>query len=179
MRSTPGMLALLMFVGPAALYAQSSGNRPVSSGLEALYGITKQHVTATAEQVPENLFSFQPTEEVRTLGQILAHIANSQFFFCSAAAGERSPQTENLEETRTTKAQIQAALRESFAYCDGVYSRMTDARAAEMRPDFFTGPMSAAGILAFNAAHNYEHYGNLVTYMRINGITPPSSQGGM
>lgn len=174
-RLTSLAVPMLFLALPAGAVAQSGNGNPVSTSLEGLYGITKQHVMATADVVPENLYGYRPTEEVRTMGQILAHVANSQFFFCSAAAGEQSPQQENLEETRTTKAQIVDALNASFAYCDRVHGGMTDARGAEMR-DFFSGPMAASAILAFNAAHNYEHYGNLVTYMRINGIVPPSSR---
>ena len=158
------MLAL-----PASGFAQEA----VTGSLKGLHDVTKQNVVATAEMVAEDLYSFQPTEEVRTLGAILAHIANSQYFFCSAAAGVDSPMSENLEETKTTKADIVEAVKGSFEYCDGIYAEMTDEKGAEMR-DFFGG-MAASAVLAFNSAHNYEHYGNLVTYMRINGITPPSS----
>ena len=150
------------------------GQEPVTQSLLGLHDITKGHVIATAEMVDEALYAFQPTEEVRTLGSILAHVANSQYFFCSAAADEERPISENLEETKTTKPDIVEALKASFAYCDGVYAEMTDAEGAEIR-EFFGNSMAASAILAFNSAHNYEHYGNLVTYMRINGITPPSS----
>jgi len=109
------------------------------------------------------------------MGQLLAHIAGAQYLFCSAAAGESSPNSENFEETRTTKASIVDALDAGFAYCDGVFSRMTDQGLARS-VTFFGGPNTAGGVLAFNSAHNYEHYGNLVTYMRLNGIVPPSSR---
>ena len=108
------------------------------------------------------------------MGELFGHIANAQYTFCAAAAGESSPATENFEQTRTTKAAIIEALEAGFGYCDGVFANMTDARGAES-VQFFTGPNTVFGVLAFNSAHNYEHYGNLVTYMRLNGITPPSS----
>ena len=79
-----------------------------------------------------------------------------------------------VEESATTKAQINAALEAGFAYCTEVYAGMTDAEGGDM-VEFFGNPMAKFGVLAFNSAHNYEHYGNLVTYMRLNGITPPSS----
>ncbi|NNM33052.1 MAG: DinB family protein [Gemmatimonadetes bacterium] len=157
-----------------ALPMAASGQEAVIQSLKGLHDITEQNIMATAEMVSEELYAFQPTEEVRTMGGILAHIANAQYAFCSAAAGEESPNSANLEETLTMKADIVAGLQEAFAYCQGVYSAMTDAQGAEMR-SFFGNQMAASGVLAFNSAHNYEHYGNLVTYMRINGITPPSS----
>lgn len=110
------------------------------------------------------------------MGEILAHVAGAQFLFCSAAAGEDSPNSENFEETRTEKAQIIEALGMGMDYCDQVYAGMSDAGSQEM-VSFFGNDMAVAGVLAFNSAHNYEHYGNLVTYMRINGIVPPSSAG--
>jgi hypothetical protein len=101
-------------------------------------------------------------------------VANAQYAFCSAAVGESSPATEDFEQTRTTKAAIVEALEMGFGYCEGVFRRMTDEMGAQS-VDLFGSPNTAFGVLAFNSAHNYEHYGNLVTYMRLNGITPPSS----
>ena len=148
----------------------------VTGSLTALYNVTTGHLKATAQMVPEELYGYQPTDEVRTMGQILAHVAGAQFLFCSAAAGEDNPSGENFEETATDKASIMAALDAGVAYCDGVYANTSDARGQDMI-EFFGNEMAVSGVLAFNAAHNYEHYGNLVTYMRINGMVPPSSGG--
>lgn len=165
-------LALALAVAsctPLVLQAQS-----VTESLDGLYGITKTNIMATAQLADVDLLAYRPTDEVRSTAQLLGHIANAQFAFCSAAAGESNPQTENFEETRTTKAGLIEALEMGFTYCDGVYDGMTDEAGA--RPVQFIGPSTAHGVLAFNSAHNYEHYGNLVTYMRINGIVPPSSR---
>jgi uncharacterized damage-inducible protein DinB len=164
------LATLLLAIGsPTFASAQT-----VTSSLLGLFEITKDQVIASAEMLDEELYAFRPTDEVRSMGELFAHIANAQYAFCSAAAGESSPATENFEETRTSKAAIIEALEMGFGYCEGVYARMTDEMGARS-VDFFTGPNTAFGVLAFNSAHNYEHYGNLVTYMRLNGITPPSS----
>ena len=155
---------------PSAVVAQN----PATQSLRGLFDVTRQHITATAEMVDEELYAFRPTDEVRSLGEILAHVANAQFAFCSAAAGEQSPNSENFEQTRTTKAQIVAALDQGFSYCAGVFDGTTDSEGGNA-VNLFGGSNTVFGVLAFNSAHNYEHYGNLVTYMRINGITPPSS----
>jgi len=112
---------------------------------------------------------------VQIAGEILAHIADCQFSFCGSAAGESNASPENFEETRRHKAGIIEALELGFAYCERVFARTTDAGAASSA-DFFGAPNTVGGVLAFNSAHNYEHYGNLVTYMRINGIVPPPSR---
>lgn len=169
------MLRLLAAVTAlVALSAAPVASQTVTETMEDLYAITKENVMAAAEMLDESLYAYRPTEEVRSMGELFAHIASAQFSFCSAAAGEERRATENYEETRTGKAEIIDALESGFEYCDGVYAEMTDERGSR-RVDFFTGPNTTFGVLAFNSAHNYEHYGNLVTYMRLNGITPPSS----
>ena len=167
-------LALGLLTGAAQAQDSSPAESPVIASLKGLNAITTGNITATAELLSEDMYAYRPTVEVRTAGGLLAHIANAQYAFCSSAAGEASPNAANLEETLTTKAEIVPALQAAFAYCEGVYDAMTDAQGAESRI-FFGQQMAASGILAFNSAHNYEHYGNLVTYMRMNGIVPPSS----
>lgn len=169
----PSLIATL-FTFCFCLTSLAQEVQPVASSLKGLHDITARNITATAEMLSEEMYAYRPSDDVRTAGQILAHVANAQFVFCSSAAGENNPSQSNYEETATTKTDIVAALETGFSYCASVYEAMTDANGAKMQ-DFFGNPMAASAILAFNSAHNYEHYGNLVTYMRINGITPPSS----
>ncbi len=166
------VLAAVGFLAFTPVVAQGQ----VVSSLAGLHGVTEQAVTATADQVSEELYSFRPTEEVRTLGQLLAHIADANYQICSAASGRTNPSTESIEQTKTTKADIKAALAGAFAFCRGVYANTTDAQGAETIPFLGGQQMARSAVLAFNSGHTYEHYGNLVTYMRINGITPPTSQ---
>jgi uncharacterized damage-inducible protein DinB len=111
---------------------------------------------------------------VRTIGQLFAHIADGQYEFCSAAAGE--PVNKDVEKTAETKAAIVTAVKEAFAYCDSQFAKMTDASAAEP-VSFFGRKLARLAVMDFNTAHTMEHYGNLVTYMRLKGIVPPSSEG--
>lgn len=92
---------------------------------------------------------------------------------------EKSPSGGDIEKTKTTKADLSKALAESFAYCDKVFAGMTDATGAKTVKFMMGGDMAKLSILSFNTAHDWEHYGNLVTYMRLNKMVPPSSQGGM
>ncbi|MEE2790935.1 MAG: DinB family protein [Acidobacteriota bacterium] len=148
----------------------------VVSSLARLHEITAEPIKATADLVSEDLYRFRPADDVRTLGQILAHIANFNYAWCSIAAGTDNPSSENFEETRTTKAAITQALEGALAYCQGVYRRMTDEQGAEAVQFLGDPDFARSAVLASNSAHNFEHYGNLVTYMRINGIMPPSSR---
>ena len=94
---------------------------------------------------------------------------------CAAAAGETAPQS-GIEKGKTSKADLSKALNDSIAYCNKVIDGMNDQKGMEVIK-FFTGPTPRLFVLAFNVAHSYEHYGNLVTYMRLNKIVPPSSAG--
>jgi uncharacterized damage-inducible protein DinB len=129
--------------------------------------------------MPEKDYSFRPVDTVRTFGQILAHVAGANYVFCSAAKGEKSPHAEaEFEKSATTRAQIIKALNESIAYCDTAYAALDDKRAGETI-DLAFGMGKGARVLPLiqNTGHLQEHYGNLVTYFRVKGMVPPSSQG--
>lgn len=165
---------VVVALSPFGLSAQE---RPVMTSLKGVHELPKTFILQTAELLSQELYGFRPTDDVRTAGQILAHIADAQYLFCSGAAGEANPNSEMFEQTLTAKADIVSALRGAFTYCDGVYDGMTDAEGAEtVTISEIQMSMAAAAVLSMNTAHNYEHYGNLVTYMRINGLTPPSTQ---
>ncbi len=167
--------ALFMFaLAPAPLAAQSDAT-PGLEGARAMHDMVRNFVMATATDTPEELYGFRPTDEVRSLGELLGHIGNASFAFCSAALGESSPATGNLEEA-ASKADMIAGLTASFGYCDRAYSEPTAERLAE-EVDLFGMSGSRLWVLIFNATHTWEHYGNLVTYLRLNGIVPPSSGG--
>ncbi len=152
--------------------AQQPPANPLIAASKAVYGVAKNDVMGSVDKIPDNLWSFQPTKEVRTIAQLFAHIADGQYEFCSAAEGK--PVSKDVEKNAKTKAAIVAALKEAFAYCDTVYGGLTDANAAEL-VKFGGMRITRLGAMDFNTAHTMEHYGNLVTYMRLNGIVPPSS----
>jgi uncharacterized damage-inducible protein DinB len=164
----------LCAVAATAQNAQLSSKSPLISTSQAIFGIAKGDVLKSADKIPDDLWSFKPTPDVRTVGQLFAHIADTQYEFCGAADGKQTDK--GIEKTAKTKAEIVAAVKEAFAYCDGIYAKMTDASAVEMMT-FFNLKATRIGLMDFNTAHIMEHYGNLVTYMRIKGIVPPSSEG--
>jgi uncharacterized damage-inducible protein DinB len=141
-----------------------------------LYESIKRNLTRAAEQMPEEHYSFRPSADVRSFGQIIGHIANAQYNFCAAALGEARPTQENYEQ-RTTRAGLVEALTSSFTYCDRAQRFVTDANAGEI-VKMFGADRPRMFALVYNIAHDNEHYGNLVTYMRMKGLVPPSSQRG-
>jgi uncharacterized damage-inducible protein DinB len=171
MKST--VLLIFISLGSALLQAQSTTD-PLSGGIKGIYNISRSDVLRAAEKMPEENYSFKPSPDVRTFGQIIGHIADAQYLFCSVALGETNP-APGIEKSKTSKADLVKALSDALTYCDKAYSGMTDAHAADMAK-FFGRDQPKLAILAFNSAHNMEHYGNLVTYMRIKGLVPPSSE---
>jgi uncharacterized damage-inducible protein DinB len=158
-----------------AVSAQTPAN-PISDSIRAGWNTAKRNMLGSAKVMPQEKYGFKPVDTVRTFGQMLAHVAGANYVFCAAARGEKSPHAEEaFEKSATTAAAITKALEDSMAYCDAAYTALTDAKAAEVVNGAFGGKDSRAGILIGNTGHNNEHYGNLVTYLRINGLVPPSS----
>lgn len=164
----------LCLLTAATTFAQDNAN-PLSSGQKFLYGFTSKYLLGAAEKMPEANYSYKPTADVRSFGQIVGHAADSQYMFCSTVLGEKNPKP-NIEKTKASKAELVAALKKSTDYCMTAYTGMTDTKAAEMI-DFFGGQKAAKlTVLSLNTAHNDEHYGNMVTYLRMKKIVPPSSE---
>jgi len=148
---------------------------PLSMAVKGQYGMAKDVIMRSAEKVPAGDYGFKATDEVRSFGQLVAHVADAQYGFCSAVRGQKSPMTASVEKTKTAKADLVQALKDAFAYCDKAYDGMTDAAGAEM-VKFFGRETPKLGVLTFSNMHDYEHYGNMVTYMRLKKIVPPSSE---
>jgi uncharacterized damage-inducible protein DinB len=156
--------------------AQTPAN-PMSQALRGAWTSAKVNVRKSADVMPEAKYGFKPVDGVRTFGALLAHVAGASYEFCAAAKGEKSPHSEDeFEKSAKTKADIVKALDGAIAYCDDVYKTLDDAKVAQVVPGAFGGPASArAASLIGNTTHFQEHYGNIVTYLRINGLVPPSS----
>ena len=165
-------LALLPATSPAQ--TAPAATNPATQAVKAQFEMIKGVLNKTAAKVGEELYSFKPTPEVRSIGQLIGHIADSQFGMCAAASGQQPPQS-GIEKGKTSKAELSKALADSSAYCDTVLAGLNDTKGMES-VKFFTGPTPRLFVLTFNIAHSYEHYGNLVTYMRLKGIVPPSSE---
>ena len=168
--------ATLVAVPAFAQTPAATPANPIATSTAGTLAMVKGYITKAAEQVPENLYGFQATPEVRTFGQLFGHVANANYMICSGIAGEKSPAPADFEKTKMTKAELAKGLADAFAYCEKVYAATTDADGGKM-VDLFGMKMAKLAALGFNNAHNFEHYGNIVTYMRLNKMVPPSSQG--
>lgn len=167
-------LAALLIAVP--LSAQMNGEDKSLAAVRGLHQQVAGYITAAAEQMPEADYAFKPTPEVRSFGQLVGHVANATRMFCAGATGTQAASAPDAE-TLASKSGIVAALKEAIASCESAYAM--DAMKAGESVTFFGQQHTRLSVLAFNMGHNFEHYGNIVTYMRLKGMVPPSSQRGM
>ena len=187
------MLRLLMLafiltyatLSPASAQTTGAGygdalSPSLASVAKAMHATIRRNLAEAAEKMPAEEYTFRPTPQIRTFGQLVGHLVEANFFFCSQAAGEKSPATVGNYEQITDKAVLVKALNDSLAYCDGVYAATTDATfmrsvQIETNPGESPDKTVRGAVLMFNIAHNNEHYGNMVVYMRLKGHVPPST----
>lgn len=167
-RPLPLLAALALVAAPAA-----AQNTAVANARTLWHDVTAQ-VTQIAEEVPDSLYGFKPVPTVRSFGELFGHIAGAQYMFCAAAVGDPPRAEDAVEKSATTKAALVEALKASTAYCERAYAQ-SDADA-QGSVEIFGQQRTRLWVLGMNGVHNGEHYGNLVTYLRINGIVPPASR---
>lgn len=171
-------IVLVLAVAPLAVaqpknMPKMDPNNPLTSSMKMGFDRVQGFITKAADLMPPADYAFKPTPEVRSFGQLVGHIADASYMFCSAAKGEKKPSL-NIEKTVTSKDALKKALAEAFAYCDAVYAASTD-KELTTPIELFKMKMIKFNALDVNVAHDNEHYGNIVTYMRIKKLTPPSS----
>jgi hypothetical protein len=125
---------------------------PLTTTLSIFRSNMQDKIMKSADAMPESKYSYRPTKDVRSFAEILNHVADISYILCS-------------------NAEIMARLKGGFDYCDGVYSGFTDAHL-NAPADFFGAKTNKMFILTQVGNHDALHYGNLVTYMRLNGLVP-------
>ena len=170
------VILLLVLSTPALSQerAKAAGNGPGVDALRAMWETQSTYVLRSAELMPEADYAFKPVATVRSFGQLIAHVAGSQYSMCASALGEPERAEDEIEKAIGTKAQLVAARRASSEYCRRAYAQ-SDADAARA-VTMYGESRTRMWALALNATHDGEHYGNLITYLRIKGMVPPSSQ---
>lgn len=173
---------LICFVAPAFVtFAQeqtdpavvASPVTPLIEENEKIYAGISKILRRSAELMPEENYAFRPTDEVRSFGGIVGHVADAQFIFCSKVLVEPNP-LPKVEQTASSKAELIAALDAAFAYCDRAYAALNDTTAIE-KVNLMGSEKTKLGVLSVNQVHTIEHYGNLIVYLRMNDLVPPTS----
>jgi uncharacterized damage-inducible protein DinB len=135
-----------------------SGANDAAAGLRAGFGEVSGWVIKAAELVPTDKYSYRPVATVRTFGQQIAHIADSYSYYCGRATGQKVQWSDAVEKGGLDKATLAQKLKQATDACTAVY-----------------GGNNQAGALMVNIVHTNLHYGNVITYLRMLGLTPPSN----
>jgi len=168
------LLSVLVAAAPAlaqeTIPAQAAG---MVKTMQSSLNYVKDLIIRSAEQMPEVDYAFKPTPEVRSFGQLVGHVTDANYFICSTVLAEANP-SPGVEKSKTSKADLVAALKGSYDYCSKAYA-ISDANTGT-KITLFGQEQTRLGGLLMNVAHNWEHYGNIITYLRLKGQVPPSSQ---
>ena len=171
----------LVAIAGASVRAQAPAAPRPPQGFTAYsqgqYATLKRNIAGSAEKMPAEHFGFRPVPEVMKYGELISHVLEVQYSYCNVVKGGPSAAT-GKDFKKTDKAALIQLVKDSFAYCDDAFAGLTDASAVEMitagvAPN--QRQLARANLLTMVVVHGNEHYGNLVTYMRIKGIVPPSS----
>ncbi len=163
----------LGLIAAVPAHAQSSDRASIATD-EAQWKQLTGYLTQVAEETSEADYAWKPVETVRSIGEMVGHVAGAQYLICAAALGDPAPDEDAVERSAKTKAALVAALKASTDYCAKAYGQ-TD-QALQAQTEVFGQSNTRFGTLVLNAIHNGEHYGNLITYLRIRGVVPPSSR---
>jgi uncharacterized damage-inducible protein DinB len=172
----------LILAASSAAQSQQPAPPSFSAFLKNMYMGNHHEISRSAEKFPEQFYGLRPgpQTEVRTFGQLVGHLANFNYLWCSEAKGEKNPMEGKDFEKLTSKADLTKTLNEAFAYCDSLYSSLTEASGNETieitQEDGRKRRINRISLLALNYGHNEHHYGNIITYMRIKSIVPASSE---
>ena len=177
-------LAMLMVGVVAGQSAPPAPQLPTSTAAEvnAMYTNIGGFIAKSAAMVPADKFTWQPTPEVRSYARMFAHIVDDNNGACAAMAGV-TPAPARLDTgsagtwaaDKMAKADIEKALADSIALCQKAFASVNQTNMMESAGG--RGTRTKIGALIYNTSHINEHYGNLVTYLRLNGMVPPSSAG--
>ena len=167
------LVALLVGAGPAVGQTATAPTSAVATSKMLWEQLSGWFTTAAAE-TPESLYAFRPTPQVRSFGQLVGHVAGAQYLICGAAVGAPPSKENDIEKTKTAKADLVAVLKASNEYCAKAYAQSD--KDAQGQTKLFGEARTRLYALTLNATHDGEHYGNMVVYLRLNGIVPPSSR---
>ena len=190
MKNLAACLVLLCAAAAAPAVHGQGGSKPpeqpptVSSVLNTLYGVVEQQVVSAAEAMPEDKYSFAPTngefKGVRTFAQQIKHVAAVNYEL-GAALLDQKPPVDIGEEAGpasiTSKEDVLKFLKESFSYVHKAIATINEQNlVGTVKSPFGEGWVTRLSLATTVAWHGFDHYGQMVEYLRMNGIVPPASR---
>src|SRR5947209_6353357 len=184
-KSIVGILVILCCSGFA--FSQMQAPPPAKTpgdALNAALFIAEEQFVSVADAMPEDKYSYAPTsgefKGVRTFAEQVKHVAAANYMFGAGVLGEKKPPVdvggENGPATMKSKAEIVKFLNDSFAYLHKALGSVTEKNQLDMIETEFGSKAPRLMLASFAVAHPFDHYGQMVEYLRMNGIVPPSSR---
>lgn len=165
-------LAVICMVAPVMAQAQDAN--PLSETVRKIFDANAKNLVAAAETMPAEKYSFQPTPEIRTFGQVVAHISMVNNGVCAMLFKPAAPAPEKVADT-DSKDKLVAGLKASMDYCDQAFSKLTDANLTEMIPSFGGRQMTRLGVALIVTNDFVDHYAGMAIYLRMNHLLPPTA----
>jgi len=159
---------------PAALPAEAKAN-PVVWSANQMYGRSEKNILAAADEMPADKYSFHPTDGQRSFGWIVSHLAGSNGGLCAILSDGKAPDAVKVAET-ASKAELVAALKASFDFCDKTMAALTDAKLPDTVTFFRGAQVPRARALFEITGDLMDHYSQMAAYLRGVGLLPPSAQ---
>lgn len=149
---------------------------------EELLNLFEHEFMGVAKAMPAEKYGFAPAsangakfEGVRTFAQQIAHVTEANYYFFSQMGGPKPPIDPQTVLKLTTKDELLKAAEDSFAYAHQAIAAITPANAyVAIKP--VDGMHTRASIASFAVAHGFDHYGQMIEYLRMNGVVPPGSK---
>ena len=187
------LVSFVLIAFAIAAHAQSAPAKPAqpsppptkSMVLDRSLNYPESELVPAADAMPEDKYNFAPSngefKGVRTFAQQVRHVAATNYMICAAILSEKPPVElggENGPESMKTKAEIVKFLKDSYAYCHKAYNSINESNATgQVQSPFGSNKVSRLGLAVLNVGHDFDHYGQIVEYLRMNGIIPPASRG--
>jgi uncharacterized damage-inducible protein DinB len=186
MRCIKLLAVVLLFCCSTSIFAQMQAPPPAKTPGDALnmaLGIVKNDVVTAANAMPDDKYDFAPTsgefKGVRTFALEVRHIATTNYMFGANILGEKPPVelgSENGPDSLKSKADITKFLNDSFEYLHKALASVSQQNELDQIDTFFGMKVARLGLASFAVAHPLDHYGQMVEYLRMNGIVPPASR---
>jgi uncharacterized damage-inducible protein DinB len=167
--------ALLIIALPCLAAAQDKPANPVTDAVRAALARSSKIMVAAAEAMPADKYGFKPTPEQGSFGHLAAHIAESNFLFCSKIGGSAAPEQAKLSES-DGKDKLVAAIKSSFEFCSASLAKADDSNLGENIILFANRSFTRAASLLMLAGSWTDHYSEQAMYLRLNGVLPPTAQ---
>jgi uncharacterized damage-inducible protein DinB len=184
MKTIFAVLGSVLVLCSLGLGQANEAKKTISQALDGPIKVVEGELVPAAEAMPEEKYDFAPTngefKGVRTFAQQVKHVAATNYITAAAIIGEKPPVDTNDEkgpDSVKSKADIVKFLKDSFAYAHKATATITDANALEpISNPFAPVKGTRVGLATVFAWHSFDHYGQMVEYLRMNGIVPPASR---